>query len=103
MKSTSIDYDSLTLLAERRIVAHVRAALRKRSHGEAKERAFFVASANEALFMWMALACRMHDDRYPADRMRLISMVEDVMPESALTSHDDASAEALREHQSALK
>jgi hypothetical protein len=45
----------------------------------------------------------MHDDRYPADRMRLISMVEDVMPESALTSHDDASAEALREHQSALK
>lgn len=103
MKSTSIDYDSITLLAERRIVAHVKVALRKKSHGEAKERAFFVASANEALFMWMALACRMHDDRYPADRMRLISMVEDVMPESALRSLEDASAEALREHQSALK
>lgn len=83
MKSTFIDYDSLTLIAERRIVAHVKAALRKQSRGEAKERAFFVASANEALFMWMALASRMHEDRYPADRVRLIDMVEDVMPESA--------------------
>lgn len=103
MKSTFIDYDSLTLIAEKRIVAHVKAALRNQFRGEAKEKAFFVASANEALFMWMALASRMREDRYPADRMRLINMVEDIMPERASTSHEDANAEALQECQSAMK
>jgi hypothetical protein len=71
--------------------------LRKQSRGEVNERAFFVASANEALFIWMALASRMREDRYPADRARLINLMEEVMPERALPSHDDANAEASRE------
>ena len=103
MKSTLIDYDSLTLIAERRIAAHIKAALRKQSRGEANERAFFVASANEALFIWMALASRMQEDRYPADRARLINLVEEVMPERALPSHDDANAEASRERPGVTK
>lgn len=103
MKSNITDYDSITLIAEKRIVAHVKAALRKQPLGETKERAFFVASANEALFMWMALASRMHHDRFPADRLRLMSMVEDVISENALTSHNDANAEASPEGQRVTK
>jgi hypothetical protein len=47
MNNNSIDYELLTLFVEKRITTHVKVALRKRSSDEAKERSFFVASANE--------------------------------------------------------
>ncbi|TCG04606.1 hypothetical protein BZM27_39770 [Paraburkholderia steynii] len=93
MDEGSIDYDLLTLFAERRVAARVKAALRKQARSEERERAFFVASANEALFMWMDLASRMRAGRYPVDRARLLSMVEDVLPGRALTTDGSENAE----------
>ncbi|HKR38088.1 MAG TPA: hypothetical protein VJU59_00195 [Paraburkholderia sp.] len=92
MTDGSLDYELLTLFAEKRITAHVKAALRKRSFDEAKERSFFVASANEALFMWMGLASRMEDARYQVDRARLVRMVEDLLPKCITDNGDDENA-----------
>ncbi|WP_054931881.1 hypothetical protein [Paraburkholderia caribensis] len=79
MNADTLDYEVLTLVMEKRIANHVKAAKRKRSRNEAAERAFFAAAANEALFVWMLLANRMNSDLYLADKARLTRMIEDVV------------------------
>jgi len=79
MNADTLDYEVLTLVMEKRIANHVKAAKRKRSRSEAAERAFFAAAANEALFVWMLLASRMNSDIYLADKARLTRMIEDVV------------------------
>ncbi|CAG9248038.1 MULTISPECIES: hypothetical protein [Paraburkholderia] len=81
MNTNTIDYEALTLVMEKRIATHLKAAKKKRSRLEESERVFFAAAANEALFVWMLLASRMNSDLYQADKARLIRMVEDVTPD----------------------
>lgn len=78
MNADTIDYEALTLVMEKRIAIHVKAARKKRSRHEESERVFFAAAANEALFVWMLLASRMNSDLYQADKSRLTRMVEDI-------------------------
>lgn len=78
MKAETIDYEALTLVMEKRIAAHIKAARKKRSRHEESERVFFAAAANEALFVWMLLAGGMNSELYQADKARLIRMVEDI-------------------------
>lgn len=80
LSSASVDYDTLTLVMEKRIAAHVKIARKKRARNEEKEAAFFSAAAVEALFVWMSLANQMSSDLYHADKSRLTRMIEDVAP-----------------------
>jgi hypothetical protein len=95
MNADSIDYEALTLMMEKRIAVHVKAASKKRSRQEEKERVFFTAAANEALFVWMLLASRMNADEYHADKARLTRMVEDIATENAQVVHERFHVETL--------
>lgn len=95
MNADCIDYESLTLVMEKRIAGHVKAASKKRSRLEEKERLFFTAAANEALFLWMLLAGRMNSDLYQDDKARLTRMVEDIAAESAPVTHERFHVETL--------
>ncbi|MEM5365392.1 hypothetical protein V4C53_05035 [Paraburkholderia azotifigens] len=95
MNADCIDYESLTLMMEKRIAAHVKAARKKRSRQEEKERVFFTAAANEALFVWMQLASRMNPELYQADKARLTLMVEDIAAESSPVAHERFHVETL--------
>jgi len=92
MDADVMDYETLTLMMEKRIAAHVKAARKQRSRHEEKERAFFVAAANEALFVWMLLASRMNAAHYLADRARLMQMVEDIAPDCARPAGEPCNA-----------
>ena len=95
MNADCIDYEALTLMMEKRIAAHVKAAGKKRSRHEEKERVFFTAAANEALFVWMLLASRMNSDLYDADKARLTRMVEDVATDRPRVGHERCDVETL--------
>ena len=89
MDADFLDYDALTLMLEKRIAVHITTARKKRSHNEEKEHQFFVAAANEALFVWMLLASRIKSAHYDADKARLIRMIEDLAPASTLPASED--------------
>ncbi|MBN3751424.1 hypothetical protein G3N95_00610 [Paraburkholderia sp. Tr-20389] len=95
MNAHCIDYDALTLVMEKRIAAHVKAARKQRTRLEERERVFFTAAANEALFVWMQLASRMNSVLYQADRVRLTRMVEDIATENSPVAHERFPVESL--------
>jgi hypothetical protein len=95
MDADCIDYDALTLAMEKRIAAHVKVARKKRARHEEKERVFFTAAANEALFVWMLLASRMNSDQYHADKARLTRMVEDIATDGPQAVHERFHVETL--------
>ncbi|ACC75433.1 hypothetical protein PPMP20_03140 [Paraburkholderia phymatum] len=95
MTADCIDYDALTLTMEKRIAAHVKAARKQRSRLEDKERVFFTAAANEALFVWMQLASRMNSVLYCADKVRLTRMVEEIGTQTSPVAHERFPVETL--------